>query len=48
LVTTIVLVVEDQAPIRLNAIEMLGEASYTTVEASNADDAIKILKRVTM
>jgi CheY-like chemotaxis protein len=38
-----VLVVEDEAPIRLNATQMIEDAGYSALETSNADDAIKIL-----
>jgi two-component system, response regulator PdtaR len=38
-----ILIVEDEALIRMNAVKMIGDAGYTTREASNADDAIAIL-----
>ena len=39
-----ILVVEDEAIIRLEAVQMLEEAGFAAVEASNADDALKILE----
>ena len=39
----VILVVEDEAIIRMSAIQMLEDAGFATVEASNADDAINIL-----
>ena len=41
---TVILVVEDEVLIRMNAVQMLEDAGYVVVEASNADDAIKILE----
>ena len=41
----IVLVVEDEFIIRLNAVQIIEEAGYTALEAVNADDAIKILEQ---
>jgi CheY-like chemotaxis protein len=40
----VVLIVEDELLIRMNAVEMIGEA-YEVVEAANADEAIAILER---
>lgn len=40
----IVLMVEDEALIRLNAVEMLTAAGYEVLEAANADEAIEILE----
>jgi two-component system, response regulator PdtaR len=40
-----ILVVEDEALIRMNAVQMMEDAGYVAMEASNADDAIAILKR---
>jgi CheY-like chemotaxis protein len=40
-----VLVVDDEALIRMNAVQMIEDAGYIALEASNADDAITILKR---
>ncbi|WP_322514066.1 response regulator [Rhodopseudomonas palustris] len=40
----IVLVVEDEALLRMNAIDMIEDAGFEAVEASNADDAIAILE----
>lgn len=40
----VILIVEDEALIRMGAIQMLEDAGFATVEAGNADDAIKILE----
>jgi CheY-like chemotaxis protein len=40
----IVLMVEDEALIRLNAVEMITAAGYEVLEAANADEAIEILE----
>jgi CheY-like chemotaxis protein len=40
-----ILIVEDEALIRMNAVQMVEDAGYTVLEASNADDAIAILNR---
>src|ERR1700710_405093 len=40
----VILVVEDELLIRLNAVEMLDEAGFEVVEAANADEAIAILE----
>jgi CheY-like chemotaxis protein len=40
---TVILVVEDEALIRMSAVHMLEDAGFATVEAGNADDAMKIL-----
>ena len=40
----IILVVEDEAIIRMGAVQMLEHAGFVVVEAGNADDAIKILE----
>ena len=40
----VVLVVEDEALVRLNAVEMIEEAGFAAVEAANADKAISILE----
>jgi len=42
---TVILVVEDEALLRLNAVEMLADAGYTVLEAANADQAIVILEK---
>lgn len=42
---TVVLVVEDESLIRMDAANMIEEAGYDVVEAGNADTAINILKR---
>ena len=39
-----VLVVEDEVFSRLHAVELVEDAGYTAVEASNADEAIAILE----
>jgi CheY-like chemotaxis protein len=41
----IVLIVEEDALIRMSAIHMVEDAGYTVVEACNADEAIGILER---
>lgn len=40
----VVLVVEDELMLRTNAAEMIAEAGFDVVEASNADEAIAILE----
>jgi len=40
----VVLVVEDEHLIRMNAIEMIEEAGFDVIAASNADEAIRILE----
>lgn len=40
----VVLVVEDEFLIRMNAAEMIEEAGFEVVEASNADEAVAILE----
>lgn len=40
----VVLVVEDEPFIRMNAVAMIEEAGYDVVEASNANEAIAILE----
>ena len=40
-----VLIVEDEALIRMNAVQMIEDAGYIALEASNAADAIEILAR---
>jgi len=39
-----ILIVEDEALIRMNAVQMIEDAGYITLEASDADDAFAILK----
>ena len=39
----VVLIVEDELLIRMDAIEMIGAAGFDTLEAANADEAIAIL-----
>jgi CheY-like chemotaxis protein len=41
----VVLVVEDESLIRLNALAMVEEAGFEAIAASDADDAIRILER---
>jgi CheY-like chemotaxis protein len=41
----VVLIVEDEALIRMNAVQMVEDAGYTALEAANADGAIRTLKR---
>jgi CheY-like chemotaxis protein len=41
---TIILVVEDEAIIRMGTVQMLEDAGYVVLEACNADVALKILK----
>lgn len=40
----VVLVVEDEALIRMNAVHIVEEAGFAAVEACNADEAIRILE----
>ena len=40
-----ILVVEDETFIRMDAAEMLGAAGYDILEATNADEAIRMLER---
>ena len=40
----VVLIVEDEFLLRMNAAEMIGDAGFNVVEAGNADDAIAILE----
>src|SRR6201746_917992 len=41
----VILIVEDELLIRLNAVEMIEEAGFEVVEAASADEAIAILER---
>jgi CheY-like chemotaxis protein len=41
---TLVLVVEDEPIIRMNAVAMIEDAGYDVIKASNADDAIVLLE----
>jgi CheY-like chemotaxis protein len=41
---TVILVVEDEAIIRMGAVQMLEDAGFEVVEASNAHDAVGILE----
>ena len=40
----VVLIVEDEALIRLNAVDVIEEAGFEAIEAANADEAIRILE----
>jgi CheY-like chemotaxis protein len=40
----VVLIVEDDFLLRMNAAEMIGDAGFNVVEAGNADEAIAILE----
>jgi len=40
----VILVVEDDTLLRMHALEMIEEAGFEVLEASNADDAIKLLE----
>ena len=40
----VILIVEDELLIRLNAVEMIEEAGFEVVEAASADEAIAILE----
>ena len=40
----VVLIVEDEFLLRMNAAEMIGDAGFDVVEAGNADEAIAILE----
>jgi two-component system, response regulator PdtaR len=40
----VVLIVEDEFLLRMNAAEMIGDAGFNGVEAGNADEAIAILE----
>ena len=40
----VILVVEDESIIRMEAVQMLEDAGFSVVEASNADDAMGILE----
>jgi CheY-like chemotaxis protein len=44
MVKAVVLIVEDEALIRMNAVSMLEDAGYTVLEACNADEAILTLE----
>src|SRR3982074_277565 len=41
----VVLIVEDELLLRMNAVEMIEAAGFEAVEAANADEAIEILER---
>jgi two-component system, response regulator PdtaR len=40
----VVLIVEDESLIRMDAVDMIGRAGFDVVEAANADEAISILE----
>jgi CheY-like chemotaxis protein len=40
----VVLIVEDEALIRMSAVQMIEDAGYLVLDASNADEAIQILE----
>jgi CheY-like chemotaxis protein len=40
----VVLIVEDEVLLRMDAVDMVGAAGFEVVEAANADQAIKILE----
>jgi CheY-like chemotaxis protein len=40
----VILIVEDELLIRLNAVEMVEEAGFEVIEAASADEAIAILE----
>jgi CheY-like chemotaxis protein len=40
----VVLIVEDEALIRVSAVQIIEDAGYTVLEASNADEAIRLLE----
>ncbi len=42
--SAVILVVEDELLIRLNAVEMIEEAGFEVIEAASADEAIVILE----
>jgi CheY-like chemotaxis protein len=41
----LVLVVEDEALVRMNGVDILEDAGYTVLEAANADEAMEILNQ---
>ncbi len=41
----VVLVVEDEALIRMNGVDLLEDAGYSVIEAASADEAIAILEK---
>ncbi|MEI9930121.1 MAG: hypothetical protein WDM89_06120 [Rhizomicrobium sp.] len=43
----VVLVVEDEAIIRISALQIVEDAGFAIIEASNADEAIRILQNRT-
>jgi len=43
-IPAVVLIVEDEMMLRMRAVDMVEEAGYTPVEASDADEAVAILE----
>ena len=43
--SAVVLIVENEALIRMNAVQMVEDAGYVALEAANADDAVALLER---
>ncbi len=41
---TVVLVVEDDAPVRMDAVDMMEEFGFDALEAGNSDEAIRLLE----
>lgn len=41
----VILVVEDEAIIRINAADIIEQAGYEVIEASNGDEALRLLER---
>ena len=41
----VILIVEDDLLVRMNALETIGEAGFEVIEASNADEAIAVLEK---
>lgn len=41
----VVLVVDDEPFIRMNAMDMLGDAGFSVLEAADADDALRVLAK---
>src|SRR6266478_959186 len=40
----VVLIVEDELLLRMNAVDMIGAAGFEAIEAANADEAIEVLE----
>ena len=43
--SSVVLLVEDEQLLRMDAVEMISSAGFDVVEAANADDAIEITRK---